>query len=69
MNNRQFLKEVEVLASLNNEPNKTFSIRWKLRKQKKLVNKMIKQAAKAQAKIVYNQTCNLYQDIVKSNLE
>mgnify|MGYP003290546074 CR=1 FL=1 len=69
MNNRQFLQEVDVLASLSKEPEKTFSIRLKLRKQQRLVNKMIKQAAKAQAEIVYKQTCNLYQDIVKSNLE
>jgi hypothetical protein len=69
MNNRQFLQEVDILASLSREPNQTFSIRLKLRKQRRLVNKMIKQAAKAQAQIVYNQTCNLYQDIVKSNLE
>lgn len=69
MSHKQFLKEVEVLASLNREDNKTFKIRRAIRRQNKIINKMIKQAAKAQADIVYKQTCSLYQDIVQSNLD
>lgn len=69
MNYKQFLKEVEKLRKLNDEDKKTLTLKYKIWKQHRVVNKLIHQAAKSQSDIVYKQTCVLYQDIVKSNLE
>lgn len=69
MNNKQFLNEVKTLTNLIKNSDNSLSAKFKIWKQKRVVNKMIKQVAKAQAKIVYQQTWDLYQDIIKSNLE
>lgn len=68
MNYQIFLSEVANLKSLMSAPN-TFKTRRSIRKVKKNINKIVKEAAKSQAKIVYDQTVNLYEEILKSNLE
>ena len=68
MNYQTFLSEVGNLKSLMSAPN-TFKNRRSIRKVKKNINKIIKDAAKSQAKIVYDQTIKLYDEILKSNLD
>ena len=73
MDNRNFFNEVSHLKELQKTEANTFRARWKLKREikktKKNIDRMIKEAAKAQAQIVYDQTCHLYQDIVESNLK
>lgn len=68
MNYQTFLSEVNRLKSLMSAPN-TFKNRREIKKVKKSINKIIKNAAKAQAKIVYEQTVKLYDEILNSNLD
>jgi hypothetical protein len=67
MDTRVFFTEVQVLKDLLKLPD-SFSTRYKIKKSKKRLHKMISAAADAQAVAMYHQTYNLYQDIVDSNL-
>lgn len=67
MDNKLFFRYIEQLKDLSKQP-KTFRNRLQIRKVRKTINKLIKDAAKRQSAIVYNQTVNLYQDILTSNL-
>jgi len=68
MDNKMFFYYIKELNDLLKQPN-TFRNRLQIRKIKKIINRMIKEAAKAQANIVYNQTVELYQNIMNSNLD
>lgn len=68
MDNKTFFRYTEQLKDLLRQPN-TFRNRLRARKIRKIINKMIKLAAKAQAKMVYDQTIDLYQNILTSNLD
>lgn len=68
MNYQTFLSEVNRLKSLMSAPN-TFKNRRDIRKANKSIKKITKEAAKSQAKIVYDQTIKLYDEILKSNLD
>ena len=68
MDNKIFFHYIKELNDISKQPN-TFRNRRQARKIRKAINKMIKNAAKAQANIVYNQTVELYQNIMNSNLD
>jgi hypothetical protein len=68
MDNKMFFHYIKELNDISKQPN-TFGNRRQAKKIKKAINKMIKGAAKAQANIVYNQTVELYQNILTSNLD
>jgi hypothetical protein len=68
MDNKMFFHYIKELNDISKQPN-TFRNRRQAKKIKKAINKMIKGAAKAQANIVYNQTVELYQNILTSNLD
>ena len=68
MDNKTFFRYTKELKELLKQPN-TFRNRRKVRKVRKEINKMIKTAAKLQANLVYNQTVDLYQNILTSNLD
>ena len=68
MDNKTFFHYIKQLNEISKQPN-TFRNRRQARKVRKAINKLIKNAAKAQANIVYNQTVELYQNIMNSNLD
>lgn len=68
MDNKIFFHYIKELNDISKQPN-TFRNRRQARKIRKAINKMIRNAAKAQANIVYNQTVELYQNIMNSNLD
>jgi len=68
MDNKIFFHYIKQLNEISKQPN-TFRNRRQARKVRKAINKLIKNAAKAQANIVYNQTVELYQNIMNSNLD
>lgn len=70
MDNKLFFTEVGRLKSLKEQTQEvnSFSNRRKLRKQRKVVIKMIERAAKEQANIAYNQAYDLYLNFLTSNL-
>lgn len=68
MDNKIFFNYIKELNKISKQP-KTFRNRLKARRVKRDINKMIKAAAKAQANIVYEQTVELYQNILTSNLD
>ena len=68
MDNKIFFHYIKDLNNILKQP-KTFRNRLKARRIRKDINKMIKTAAKAQSKIVYTQTVELYQNIMNSNLD
>lgn len=67
MDNKLFFHYIKELNEISKQPN-TFRNRRQAKKTRKAMNKLIKNAAKAQANIVYNQTVELYQNIMTSNL-
>ena len=67
MDNKIFFHYIKQLNEISKQTN-TFRNRRQARKVRKAINKLIKNAAKAQANIVYNQTVELYQNIMTSNL-
>ena len=64
---KEFLRIVKEIKSLKNEPS-TFRNRWQLRKLNRRLKKLIKNYAKKQAQIAYNQTLNLYNIFLENNL-
>ncbi len=64
---KEFLRIVKDIKSLRQEPS-TFMNRWHLRKLNKRLKKLIKNYAKKQADIAYNQTLNLYNIFLENNL-
>lgn len=68
MDNKMFFRYIKELNDILKQP-KTFRNRLKARRVRKDINEMIKTAAKAQANIVYEQTVELYQNILTSNLD
>ncbi len=70
MDNKLFFTEVGQLKSLIKQAQgvNSFSNRRKVRKQRKVVMKMIERAAKEQASIAYDQAYNLYLNFLTSNL-
>lgn len=69
MNHSVFIAQVNTLKSLKAVEHKKFKDRRAIRKQTKKIKKMIIDAAKAQSSIVYQQTIDLYEQIVEANLE
>lgn len=69
MNHSVFIAQVNTLKSLKAVEHKKFKDKRAIRKQTKKIKKMIIDAAKAQSSIVYQQTIDLYEQIVKANLE
>lgn len=69
MNHSVFIAQVNTLKSLKAVEHKKFKDKWAIRKQTKKIKKMIIDAAKAQSSIVYQQTIDLYEQIVEANLE
>ena len=67
MDTKKFFNEVACLKSLIEGPDR-FRNRRAIKKQRKVIDKMIKASAKSQAKLVYEQTCNLYKKIMDANL-
>lgn len=67
MDTKLFFNEVAYLKSLQSAPD-TFRNRRAVKKQKKAIDKLIRIAAKTQANLVYEQTCDLYQKILEANL-
>ncbi len=70
MDSKLFFEEVRLLKSLmaQVELQNTFSNRRKVKKQRKIVMKIIKRAAQAQADIAYKQAYDLYFNFLTSNL-
>ncbi len=68
MNNKLFLNYVRELRDLEDLDN-TLSIRWRKHKLRRKIKKLMKEAAKKQASIIYNQTMDLYTEILTSNLK
>lgn len=70
MDSKLFFEEVRLLRSLmvQVELQNTFSNRRKVKKQRKIVMKIIKRAAQAQADIAYEQAYDLYFNFLTSNL-
>lgn len=69
MNHSVFIAQVNTLKSFKAVEHKKFKDRRAIRKQTKKIKKMIIDAAKAQSSIVYQQTIDLYEQIVEANLE
>lgn len=67
MDTKKFFNEVAYLKTLIECPD-SFRNRRAVRKQRKVIDKMIKSSAKSQAELVYEQTCNLYKKIMDANL-
>lgn len=70
MDSKLFFEEVRLLKSLMAQVKlqNTFSNRRKVKKQRKIVMKIIKRAAQAQADIAYKQAYDLYFNFLTSNL-
>jgi hypothetical protein len=70
MDSKLFFEEVKLLKSLMAQTKKqnTFSNRYKVKKQRKIVMKIIKRAAQTQADIAYKQAYDLYFNFLTSNL-
>jgi len=68
MDNKLFFHYIKELNKILKQP-KTFTNKRRARKIRKDINKLIKSVAKIQARVVYNQTINVYQDILNSNLD
>lgn len=70
MDSKLFFEEVRLLKSLmaQTKQQNTFSNRRKVKKQHKIVMKIIKRAAQAQAEIAYKQAYDLYFNFLTSNL-
>jgi len=64
---KEFLRIVKEIKSLKDKPS-TFRNRWQLRKFNKKLKRLIKNYAKKQAQIAYNQTLNLYNIFLENNL-
>ncbi len=68
MEHKKFLEELDTLTWLMDRPNtpRYLFLRWK---SKRKLKHMINHTAKKQSKLVYQQTCKLYNDILTSNLK
>lgn len=69
MNHSVFIAEVNTLKNLMSIEPKRFKDKRAVKKQNKKIKKMISEAAKSQASIVYQQTIELYNQIVEANME
>lgn len=69
MNHSVFIAEVNTLKNLIAVEPKRFKDKRAVKKQTKKVNKMIHEAARNQASIVYQQTIDLYEQIVEANMK
>lgn len=67
MNTKVFLQKINELKEVLALP-KSFSNRFRERRLRKQINKMIKEASIEQAKSMYKQAYDFYQDIVNNNL-
>lgn len=67
MNTKVFLQKINELKEVLALPN-SFRNRLRKRKLRKQVDKMIREAAIEQAKSMYKQAYDFYQDIVNNNL-
>lgn len=67
MNTKVFLQKINELKEALSLPN-TFRNRFRKRKLRKQVDKMVREAAIEQAKSMYNQAYDFYQDVVNNNL-
>ena len=67
MNTKVFLQKINELKEALSLPN-TFRNRFRKRKLRKQVDKMVREAAIGQAKSMYKQAYDFYQDIVNNNL-
>lgn len=67
MNTKVFLQKINELKEALALPN-SFRNRLRKKRLRKQVNKMIREAAIEQAKSMYKQAYDFYQDIVNNNL-
>ena len=67
MNTKVFLQKINELKEALSLPN-SFRNRLHKRKLRKQVDKMVREAAVEQAKSMYKQAYDFYQDIVNNNL-
>lgn len=67
MNTKVFLQKINELKEVLALPN-SFRNRLRKKRLRKQVNKMIREAAIEQAKSMYKQAYDFYQDIVNNNL-
>lgn len=68
MNNKEFFNLVKSLKKYDDAPY-TLRNRLKVWSIKRQINRLIKQAARAQAEVAYNQTVKVFNDILDKNLE
>lgn len=68
MNNKAFLHKINDIKDLQYDRGAKFK-RIRLFFLKRGLRKMVHQAAQIQAKAMYKQTCNFYEDIIDSNLK
>lgn len=68
MNNKEFFNLIKRLKKYDDAPY-TLRNRLKVWSIKRQINKMIKQAARQQAEVAYNQTVKVFNDILNKNLE
>lgn len=68
MDNKTLMRTITELRNLMAQPS-SWRIKRQIKKTKRAIDKLIRMAAKAQAKIAYDQTYQLYQDILESNLQ
>lgn len=67
MNTKVFLQKINELKEALSLPN-TFRNRLRKKKLRKQVDKLVREAAIEQAKSMYKQAYDFYQDIVDNNL-
>lgn len=67
MEMKNFLMDIETLSSLSMEK-KTLRNRIKIKLIYRKLNKFIHTKAKAQAKVMYDKTVELYEEMIKTNL-
>ena len=67
MNTKVFLQKINELKEALSLPN-TFKNRLRKKKLRKQVDKMVREAAIEQAKSMYKQAYDFYQDVVNNNL-
>lgn len=68
MDNKTLMRTITDLRNLMEQPS-SWRIKRQIKKTRRAINKLIRMAAKTQAKIAYDQTYQLYQDILESNLQ
>lgn len=68
MNNKEFFNLVKSLKKLEDAP-KSLKNRFRIWSVRRQINRLIKQAARAQAEVAYNQTVKVFNDILDKNLE